>query len=192
MNADEKLSDDGWVQTFTGRQFWPLSPRAEHVCIEDIAHALSLLCRFTGHVREFYSVAHHSVLVCSYVMEKMGRAMDHRVAMTALMHDAAEAYIADIARPVKHRLIGFREHEERIEVAIAQRFDLFYPFPAIVKEADNVLLNTERRDLMATPPRPWNTHGVGELAHAIIPWRSAVAEVAFLTRFKMLSNYEVR
>ncbi len=88
--------NDGWIQTFTGRRFWPLGARAGDVDVRDIAHALALKCRFNGHCRVFYSVAEHSVRV-SRVMEVGGRKM----AMWGLMHDAAEAYLADLGGPIK-------------------------------------------------------------------------------------------
>jgi len=80
-----------WIQTYTGKRFWPLDPRPEDVDILDIAHSLSLLCRFTGHTSSFYSVSQHSILVAQEVPK--------RLRLWALFHDAAEAYIGDIARP---------------------------------------------------------------------------------------------
>jgi hypothetical protein len=85
-----------WIQTYSGRQFWPLDPRVEDVHLEDIAHALSNVCRYTGHVREFYSVAEHSVHV-SWSCEPED-------ALWGLLHDASEAYLADMARPVKQNM----------------------------------------------------------------------------------------
>src|SRR5258708_302056 len=86
-----------WMQTYTGRAYWPADPRAEDVCIEDIAHALSLLCRYTGHCKRFYSVAEHSILISQVVPPEY--------AFFGLMHDAQEAYINDLARPIKPSVI---------------------------------------------------------------------------------------
>ena len=85
-----------WIQTYTGRKFHPLRPRVAEVDVRDIAHALSLKCRFGGHCRVFYSVAEHSVRV-SRVLEAKGR----ELAVWGLMHDAGEAYLPDVGRPVK-------------------------------------------------------------------------------------------
>jgi uncharacterized protein len=82
-----------WIQTYTGKQFWPLSPLPEDIVIEDIAHALSMQCRFGGHVRTFYSVAQHSVHVSLLV--------EPQYALWGLLHDAAEAYLVDLPRPIK-------------------------------------------------------------------------------------------
>jgi uncharacterized protein len=89
----ERLAGIDWILTYTGRRFSPLAPRPEDVCIEDIAHALANKCRFTGHTQRFYSVAEHSVLVQSLVSPPYG--------LAALLHDAAEAYLPDIASPIK-------------------------------------------------------------------------------------------
>lgn len=177
--------DETWIQTYTGRQFWPLDPRPEDVCIEDIAHALSLKCRYTGHCRYFYSVAQHSLYVAKLV-DKVG---PHQFTLTALLHDAAEAYTADIARPVKKFITQFAEIEARLEAVIAERFGLIFPFPPSVKEADNMMLAIERRDLMPNPPRPWKTFGIVEP----LPWHistqtSRAAESEFLQMFRDLST----
>src|SRR5690242_11754504 len=82
-----------WMQTYTGRRFWPLDPRVDDIDIGDIAHHLSLVCRFAGACREFYSVAQHCVGV-SYVC-------DPKDALWGLLHDAAEAYVGDMVRPLK-------------------------------------------------------------------------------------------
>src|SRR5512146_2196359 len=120
--------DRGWIQTYTGRQFWPFNPHPEDVRAEDIAHALSQVCRYQGHCLEFYSVAQHSVLV-SYAVP------DH-LALWGLLHDAAEAYLADIARPLKHAFPYFMGVEEEIEKVIAFRFALPWPKPESVSWAD--------------------------------------------------------
>lgn len=143
----------GWMLTASGKRFWPLDPRPEDVDVGDIAHALSNLCRFGGHTREFYSVAQHSVLVAQLVPS--------RLAMHALLHDAAEAYVGDMVRPLK-RTIGdkFSRVEDRVLAAILAHCGLepLTEFADLeeVKRADDVALVTERRDLMADSSAwPW-------------------------------------
>ena len=102
-----------WIQTYTGRQFWPLAPQAEHVDIRDIAHSLAMQCRFNGHCRGFYSVAQHSVLVSQVVPPED--------ALWGLLHDAAEAYISDLPRPLKNTAPEFRAAEHRLLTVILGR-----------------------------------------------------------------------
>ena len=169
----------GWFQTYTGKLFFPGDPRVEEICIEDIAHALSMVCRFAGHCREFYSVAQHSVLVSLTVPPSL--------ALDGLLHDASEAYIHDITRPMK-RLPGmayYRELEHRTEMLIAERFGLTMPQPPEIKDADNRVLMTERRDLL-TIHRDW-TWRAEPLPERIAAWSPEMAEVAFLTRFEALT-----
>lgn len=170
-----------WIQTFTGRRFWPLAPRPQDVAIHDIGHALANLCRFTGHVRQFYSVAQHSVLV--------SRACAPEDALWGLLHDASEAYLSDVARPVKHHVLmaPYREAETRLMDAVMIRFGLPLAMPASVAEADMRMLVTERRDLMG-PTEDGHDWG---LTHApypamIEPWTPALAESRFLQRFDEL------
>jgi hypothetical protein len=158
-----------WIQTHSGVQFWPLEPRAEDVRIEDIAHALSNTCRFTGHCSTFYSVAQHSVLVAKALQDFMhseGLPCDFRI---ALLHDAAEAYLPDISRPIKHAITGFDAIENRVLEAIfasvwVRAAGVSIPVGASitdwfaeqgVKHWDDVLLATEARDLLGPPPEPW-------------------------------------
>ena len=166
-----------WIQTFTGRQFWPLDPHPEEVCIEDIAHALSNICRYTGHVREFYSVADHSI--------RVARIVPAPDALWGLLHDASEAYICDVARPVK-QYPGFgelyRQIEDRLMLCICEAFNLPAEQPASIKPADNILLHTERRDLMARPPQPWRDPHP-PLPGTIFPRTPREAEQEFLELF---------
>ncbi len=172
-----------WIQTFTGRQFFPLQPRAEDICIEDVAHALSLMCRYTGHTRSFYSVAQHCVIASNIVPPEDAR--------WALLHDAAEAYLADIARPIKGLLPGIKEIEARIEAAVAERFGLALPMPDSIKRADLVLLATERRDLMSAPPAEWTAiEGIEPLPERIAPWPPHIGECLFMRQFQHLFGDE--
>lgn len=178
--------DDQWIQTYTGRRFWPLDPLPEDIVLEDIAHALSMKCRFTGHTQWFYSVAQHSVFVSMIVPQ------EHRA--YALLHDAAEAYLPDVARPVKRQLAGFAEIEERLMQCICERFRLPWPVPEnadlAVKNADLVLLETERRDVMGPNADGWSwrsTEHVKPLEERIIKWSDQAARVIFLSECARLA-----
>jgi 5'-deoxynucleotidase YfbR-like HD superfamily hydrolase len=193
----EPRTDHNWIQTFSGRQFWPLNPFPDEIFIEDIAHALSLVCRYTGHCSSFYSVAQHSVRV-SYRAQKLFLQIDKSpgrferariVALCGLLHDASEAYISDVSRPVKHSATFgpiYKEIEANLEAQINRRFGLPAYLP-VIKKADNELLATERRDLMAVPPREWSKDAQ-PLPDHISPWTSTQAEYLFLYRFQALKS----
>ncbi len=168
-----------WIQTYTGKQFFPLRPRVEDIEIRDIAHSLSLQCRFNGHCHMFYSVADHSV--------RVSRAVPERFALWGLLHDGAEAYLQDLPRPVKRAVQGYRELEEAMLRVVAERFGLTWPMPGEVLEADEVLLVTEARDLMAPPPASWELSAT-PLVETIEPLSPAEAEAAFLARFVELGG----
>lgn len=166
-----------WIQTFTGKIFYPLDPRVEEIDIRDIAHSLSLQCRFAGHIREFYSVAEHSV--------RVARECPPEDQLWALLHDASEAYLVDLPRPIKRfcemgRL--YREAEDRLMHCICERFSLPLEQPPSVKRLDTVLLVTEKRDLMSAEPKPWEDTEVA-LMEAIVPWTASFAEQVFQAWF---------
>jgi hypothetical protein len=170
-----------WFQTFTGKQFFFRDIDPDTICLEDIAHALSLLCRFNGHVRRFYSVAQHSVLVARCLSEQFGET-NAKWQRTALFHDAAECYIGDMVKPLKCEDVHFQTVEAEIEEAIAKRFDLLWPFPPLIKRADIALLLAERNALMGEPPVPWRADEVSEEAWAgdIEDWGPFKSETMFL------------
>jgi hypothetical protein len=168
-----------WIQTFTGRRFVPRDPRPEDFDIRDVAHSLSLLCRFNGHCRQFYSVAEHSV--------RVSRVCPPEAALWGLLHDLGEAYIGDLPRPIKPMFPAFEEVETRLLRTAAVAFDLPWPMPAAVRRADDVLLATEARDLMSEPPEPWG-HREAPLPGRITPLGPTEAELAFLDRFEELSQ----
>ncbi len=179
--STERIGD--WIQTYTGLVMYPLDPRLEEIVIEDIAHALSNLCRFTGHCRTFYSVAEHSVRV-SY-------AVPERDALWGLLHDAPEAYLADMSRPLKRYAdfgIPYQRAEGTLMEVIAEKFGLRpgYIPPASVKHADTVLLMTEKRDLMHGCNKAWG-NTAEPLDGRISPWIPQAAEIEFITRFSVLS-----
>lgn len=108
-----------YITTYTGRSIAPLEPSKEDLCILDIAHALSLMTRANGHMPEFYSVAQHSI-ACA--REAIARGHSARVALACLVHDASEAYISDITRPVKKRLSYYLEVEELLQGMIYEHY----------------------------------------------------------------------
>lgn len=175
-----------WIQTFTGRQFFPSAPRPEDVDVADIAHALSLQCRFNGHCAAFYSVAEHCVRVSRLLSELYPGRRD--LALWGLLHDAAEAYVADLPRPVKAMMPGFREMEDRVLRVVVARYGLPWPMPAEVCEADDALLVTECRDLMGPCPAPWETDAE-PLPTKIEPADPKEAERMFLGRFGELVGH---
>jgi len=135
------------IRTYTGRYFDILAPRPEMVNIEDIAHSLSMQCRFGGHIPVFYSVAQHSISVAEMV------APEFRLA--ALLHDASEAYLLDIPKPFKRHLADYQAFEKIIERLVADVFGLEYPWHPIIKEADRRQLEFEWQALVVEGPNNW-------------------------------------
>lgn len=169
-----------WIQTYSGKKFWPLNPMVDSVDIGDIAHALSLQCRFSGNTYKHYSVAQHCVLV-SYVCDEVD-------ALWGLLHDASEAYLVDLPRPLKeHSEVGkaYKVVEERVMAVICDAFRLGRVMPSSVGIADEVVLATEARDLMGGNLVEWGL-GMDPLDAVIEPWSSRYAEDTFLTRFRAL------
>jgi hypothetical protein len=183
----------GYIQTFSGKPFWPLAPDPDDVRIEDIAHALSLLCRFTGHVRELYTVGDHSLRVAECVEQGATTIGYTRLAVLtmthqALLHDASEAYLHDIARPVKHTpaMTEYRVVEARVQVAVFDRFELPPAEHALVKSYDRVLLRTEQRDLMPPPIEGEDRSDAVPLTTKIVPRPPKEVEALFLARHREL------
>ncbi len=133
----------GQIQTASGLMVSPLNPDPSTLTLPDIAHALSHICRFTGHTRTFYSVAEHSV--------RVARLVPPADRLAALLHDATEAYLCDIATPVKAMLPGYAEAEDRLARVIADKWGVTYPWPESVKRADRIMLHSEDRELIGQP-----------------------------------------
>ncbi len=176
VGPDGRLGD--WMQTVSGRQFWPLDPRPEDIVIEDIAHALSMMCRFGGHCERFYSVAEHSVLVSENVPPQD--------ALWALLHDASEAYIADIVRPAKRFIDGYKHIEANIMAAVCSAFNLPIIEPPSVKRADNAILADEAAQIMGAKPKDWILPEP-PLGVRIIGLSPSGAKLAFLNRYRALA-----
>lgn len=173
-----------WIQTHSGVMFWPLDPRADEVVIEDIAHALSMQCRFGGHSNRFYSVAEHSLLVSSLLPPALR--------LWGLLHDAAEAYVIDLPRPLKRCLPGYCEIEDRVLAAVAERFGLALPMPAAVKAADEAMLMAEAGQVLAVEPKGWVEFDQGwrPADRCIHFWTPPYAEREFLAAFHAILRME--
>lgn len=174
-----------WIITYTGRVVYPLDLRPEDVCIEDIAHALAHQCRWGGHTRQFYSVAEHSVRVALICPRQ------HR--LWGLLHDAAEAYLVDVPRPIKatDELRAYRLAEHNAMRAICEAFGLPLEMPEVVREADDILLATEARDLLPPELRERWSHPAAPIPFPITPRTPELAERQFLNLFQSLTSGRV-
>lgn len=175
----------GWISTFSGRKFYPLDPRPEEIEIVDIAHALSRQCRFSGHCHgsEPYSVAQHSV--------EVAKLLPPALKIAGLLHDASEAYLVDLPRPLKHSpgfADGYRSAETELMRCVGVRFGIGSFDNPLVEVADQRLLKSERRDLMHADCQ-WDVPGVKPVPHTITPWPCFHSEQTFLSIFE---KYEGR
>ena len=183
-----------WIETFTGKHFYPLDPKPEDFDLVDIAHSLANTCRFRGHVRRFFSVAEHSVNV-----SKLAEGIDPGAAVQGLLHDAAEAYLSDLASPLKPYIfaerLGTKEAIKNTELRVLRSLatatdgafqigdgvlsDLFY---GVVAKADHDTLHAEARVLMPYAwdgERPFVPQRHMDMVRCLTPDQ---AEVEFLAR----------
>ncbi|GAB9224901.1 hypothetical protein BDS110ZK18_67100 [Bradyrhizobium diazoefficiens] len=170
---------EGWIQTYTGRKFWPLDPRPEDVHIEDIAHALAMQCRFGGHCLRFYSNAEHSVLVSRFSGDD---------ALAGLLHDGSEAYLLDMLSPIKQFMPDYKAAEKRCQAAVYRAFGLPEVTPPAVKLADRRVLRTERMQVMADTGEPWVVDSEQPLDTEIVGLAPLHARGLFLERFAELTG----
>lgn len=173
----------GCIHLSTGRLFNILDPDPALIEPEMLAHALGFLCRWTGQCNVFFSVAQHCVIVSEVVPPEL--------ALQGLLHDASEAFIGDINRPLKDLMHNMAPGvlqgiEERLHEAIAERFGTGYPHDPLVKWADNTSLATEKRDIL-TVKEDW--HSLPDpLTTPIRPLGPVGARNAWLTRFRKLTE----
>lgn len=172
-----------FLQTYTGKQYYPLDPHAEDVCIEDIAHSLSLQCRYAGHVKEFYSVAEHSVHIARWLFKYYGR----ESAKYGLLHDATEAYLVDVPRPVKPSLTNYKAIEAANWSVIAERFGLVDEMPECVHVADNRIIGDELVNMRCME---WHENHNNPLNVQIECWSPKQAEQEFLNMYCRLFEEE--
>lgn len=178
-----------WIITRSGRKFDLANPTADMVDPNDIAHSLSMQCRFNGHTISFYSVAQHCCLVADLVPA------EHQLA--ALLHDATEAYVGDMVRPLKEAMRDCAAYhgtacmydvtEQMVWEAICERFNLDPILPASVKHADLVALATEKRALMPHHPAPWPClDGIEPAPRPIDTWHPSLASILYQNRLLQL------
>lgn len=179
---ETNLRDTEYIETYTGKKFYFLNPSPDMIDIEDIAHALSHNCRYTGHCAEFYSVSEHSYEVSHFVPTHLR--------MQGLLHDASEAYLTDVASPIKPFLHNYKELEEKIMNAIAEKFEFEWPVSPEVKEADVLLLSCEANLLLPSKGNDWAWNvwsPTGKRPHTYIGalncWSPKDAKVNFLERY---------
>jgi 5'-deoxynucleotidase YfbR-like HD superfamily hydrolase len=171
---DVVIDRGNWLQTFTGQRFYAANPEIKDIDIEDIAHALSMICRFGGHCMRFYSVAEHS-----YWMAKQASRPNK---LWALLHDATEAYMVDLPRPIKEILPDYKIAETNLMKKICERFELPQEMPAEIKKLDNAILRSEFEENMTFVPDdlPFTSYSMNVNFQY---WEPQKAEEKFLEMF---------
>lgn len=177
-----------WIVTATGGRWYLTEPHPDDVRIEDIAHALSHVCRFGGHCREFYSVAEHSVHVLHLLQRTYPE--DYLLHMHGLIHDASEAFIGDVVRPLKITMPDYQQLEAKTMEVILGALGippLSHEQEVKLKHADNVMLMTERRDLITHGGDEWTTTEEPDKEIDVFnPWSPLAARIEFLDEYYTL------
>ena len=191
-----------WIMTYSGRPMEPLNPQREDILIEDIAHALAMTCRWAGHCHTYYSVAEHSVRVADCVVslgreEGLSEGELKDLEMLGLMHDATEAYVGDIPRPLKSqfRLVTprgvetFRQAEAHLYGVIEEALNLpemTETYQRLVHLADNIVLSTEARDVANEESLKHEPDSPEPLRGKIFPMSWDKARLLFILRYQAL------
>lgn len=177
----------GYIMTLSGRLMQPMNARAEDIKIDDIANALSLRCRFNCQIPQFYSVAQHCVLGATTLKKSKTSSeySDPEFARAWLLHDAAEAYLPDVPKPLKPTIPGFQEMEDRLQAVINDRFRVKPYDQSRLAVLDARMLETEIRDIQTNWPKdrkrtaecfPWK----------VVPFKSCDMRKAFMEEFRIL------
>lgn len=180
-----KGAKKGWMETYTGKRVNPLELKPSDICIKDIAHALSLICRYNGHCGRMYSVADHSIRVAR-MLEGSGWELG------ALMHDSAEAYLGDVIRPLKHLFPEVVEAEHIALNTIFEKYgiDLNLRASQSIRDMDNILIATEARDLMKSGGKGWQNMPE-PLPDVLVPYYDPPwVEKLFIKKFKEYGGKE--
>lgn len=178
---------DQYIRVFSGIKFWPLDPRPDEIDILDIAHALSLNCRWGGHSLRFFSIAQHSCIVHDMLPRCLRR--------VGLLHDASEGYLLDMPRPIKYQIPEYIAIEEKLMLCIADRFGFGYPELERIKGADDLALYLEKiylfndgmaREVLSDRAVDFfftNKLDGQDMIFHLKPWSPDRAELEFLQRF---------
>jgi len=159
----DSLYAGDYIRTYTGKYVNPFDMNIEDIDIKDIAHALSMMCRFSGHCQQFFSVAHHSLLVSN--------ALPDDFKLEGLLHDASEAYLVDIPSPIKQKMPQYLEVENNLMTVISKKFGFTWPSSPEVKKQDKNALEYE-----------WENNVINK-GIQIVTYEPFIAEKMFLDEF---------
>lgn len=182
MRIEENSILSDYVYTFSGNRLHFLKPKEDEITIEDIANNLSKNCRYCGNIKEFYSVAEHSVLLAAKVLELTG---DTKQALSALLHDATEAYLCDIPRPIKPHLIGYTEMESKLNDVILSKFGVDKPND-LIKYLDCNIVADEASVLFNTIP-DW-VNDFDYIGIELQLWDHDTAKASFIDMYNLLKG----
>lgn len=175
-----------YIETFTNKQYHFMNPSVSEVCIEDISQALSMSCRYSGHVKSFYSVAEHCCIISDKILDLTG---DKSQAYDALMHDASEAYLNDIPRPIKPHLDNYLSIEGMAERCIQKALHC-NPMNNLIAELDKNIVRDEAVQLFNSIPSWVNDYeSIGITVLSLTP---EDAKREFLSRFERLKPEALR
>jgi len=185
LPTDTAYKAASFIETYTGRPFWPLHPTVDGLSIIDIAHALSNQCRYSGHVAWFYPTGQHCCLLADYCIEQ---GYGPLVALQLLMHDGAEAYLVDVPRPVKQYMPQYRLWDHAVNTCIREWMGWSnIPIPAVQDDLDSRIIVDERAALMCRSGNDWG-HRLEPLGVKIERWTPEKTEKEFLLRYAALSH----
>lgn len=165
-----------FIRTFSGKKVSILDPKPGSITIEDGAHALSQIVRFTGHAIGPYTVAQHCVHACDMAPQELKK--------SALLHDLQESWVGDCASPLKACLPQYQEIEAKFERLIAKKWKIPYPHPALVKEIDRRMLTTEMKQLL--PGSDYKNYPFEPYDMKIVIWTPQKARAEFMKRYRKL------
>ena len=186
LPTDTKYRAVQYCETYTGKAFYPMNPKVEDVTILDIAHHLAAQCRYLGATQKFYSTAQHCCLLAHYAETKLkANVVD---CAQILLHDAAEAYLTDLPRPIKQHFPEFRAVDYTIQQCVRKWAGLdVAPLPSWQDEIDSRIIHDERAQLMCESGNDWQ-HAGQPLGVHIVPWTAEHAEAQFLFRWAAYSR----